>query len=203
MDSAPLTRDAFMNMVRANLPSLMDAAARELAYREATGELSSGQLTEVDLIAETLFKAWRSRKQKPDLLEPRIWLIGLMHATAEVLVAKEAESLPPGLLSIEEVIHEKPAHDPDADFWEWFQPDEVLRREDQIPDATSLPQEREEIALRSPSLQKLTGTPKEAAVLHLVHKLEIVEVAQFLQLPLQQVRDDIQKAHWVSEPKSK
>ena len=184
MDSAPLTRDAFMNMVRAHLPSLMDAAARELAYREAIGELSSDQLTEEDLIAETLFKAWRSRKHKPDLLEARIWLIGLVHTTAEMLIAQEAESQPSGILSIEEVLHEKPAYDPDADFWEWFQPDEVLRREDEIPDATLMPQEWEEIALRSPGLQKLTGTPKEAAVLHLVHKLEVVEVAQVLQRPL-------------------
>ena len=203
MDSAPLTRDAFMNMVRAHLPSLMDAAARELAYREAIGELSSDQLTEEDLIAETLFKAWRSRKHKPDLLEARIWLIGLVHATAEMLIAQEAESQPSGILSIEEVLHEKPAYDPDADFWEWFQPDEVLRREDEIPDATLMPQEWEEIALRSPGLQKLTGTPKEAAVLHLVHKLEVVEVAQVLQRPLQQVREDLQRAHSGKEQKTK
>ena len=203
MDSAPLTRDAFMNMVRAHLPSLMDAAARELAYREAIGELSSDQLTEEDLIAETLFKAWRSRKHKPDLLEARIWLIGLVHATAEMLIAQEAESQPSGILSIEEVLHEKPAYDPDADFWEWFQPDEVLRREDEIPDATLMPQEWEEIALRSPGLQKLTGTPKEAAVLHLVHKLEVVEVAQVLQRPLQQVQEDLQRAHSGKEQKTK
>lgn len=203
MDSAPLTRDAFMNMVRAHLPSLMDAAARELAYREAIDELSSDQLTEEDLIAETLFKAWRSRKHKPDLLEARIWLIGLVHATAEMLIAQEAESQPSGILSIEEVLHEKPAYDPDADFWEWFQPDEVLRREDEIPDATLMPQEWEEIALRSPGLQKLTGTPKEAAVLHLVHKLEVVEVAQVLQRPLQQVHEDLQRAHSGKEQKTK
>lgn len=203
MGTAPLTRDAFMNMVRANLPSLMDAAARELAYREAIRELSSDQLTEEDLIAETLFKAWRSRNHKPDLLEARIWLIGLVHATAETLIAQEAENQPPGILSIEEVLHEKPAYDPDADFWEWFQPDEVLRREDEIPDATLMPQEWEEIAVRSPGLQKLTGTPKEAAVLHLVHKLEVVEVAQVLQRPLQQVQEDLQRAHSGKEQKTK
>ena len=57
-------KDAYRRAVEPHLPELLAAAARELRYRRAVGDLRPQDLTADELVGETLARGWRDRARK-------------------------------------------------------------------------------------------------------------------------------------------
>jgi RNA polymerase sigma-70 factor (ECF subfamily) len=173
-------KDQFRGLVEPHLPELTKAAARELRYRRAVGDLRPQDLVADELVGETLARAWRDRGRKPLDLDVRPWLLGLMFKVLEAIVRGERRARRLAGISLE-----APAADASAaadaveeDFWEWYQPDDLTRWEDVIaaPDLGA-----EDLA--EDGADRLPAAERQALVLRVEHRLTVVEIASVMNLP--------------------
>ncbi|ARA92184.1 hypothetical protein AWN76_002670 [Rhodothermaceae bacterium RA] len=168
-------RTAFHRLIEPHLDELLRAARRDLAYHRQLGDLPPDFVTPEELVGETLLRAWKSRRQRPAGLSLRAWLLGTQHRVLQKLI--RAERLERGLwaVSLEDPLPPEPLFDDDESFWEWYQPDDLPRWEDAIPDEDApLPDE----ALEDESaLGGLEPEPRQVLLLHDRHALTLAEVA--------------------------
>jgi hypothetical protein len=79
---------------------------------------------------ETLSRAWRDQLRKPASLGIRPWLLGQQFRVLTRIVRQERLLQRLVSTSLEAPVPEPPIYDNDESFWEWFQPDEMVRWED-------------------------------------------------------------------------
>lgn len=171
-------KDQFRSLVEPHLAELTRAAGRELRYRRAVGDLRPQDLAADELVGETLARAWRDRGRKPLDLDVRPWLLGLMFKVLEAVVRSERRARRLAGISLEAPATESEAPDAvEEDFWEWYQPDEITRWEDVIP-ATDPAAE----AIADEHADRLPAAERQALVLHVEHRLSVVEIASVMNL---------------------
>jgi RNA polymerase sigma-70 factor (ECF subfamily) len=193
-------QEAFRALVEPHLDELLSAAAHELDYRQALGELPD-DLSPEELVADTLARAWRDRNRRPPLLGFRPWLLGLLLRVADALARQETKLREMVTVSLETRAPEPPIYDDDESFWEWYQPDELTRWEDVVP-ASAVPPEEVAAALERVRAQAtrhappLTHRARHLLVLTSVHRLSVPEAAGALRIPLaeaSQLLDDARR----------
>lgn len=123
-------RDAFQGVIAPHLDELFAAAQRDIRYHVAVGDLGGRDLTAEELAGETLLHGWRDRRSRPRSLGVRAWLLGLQFRVLMRTVRQEQLLRRLISASLEARAPETPIYDDDEGFWEWFQPDEMVRWED-------------------------------------------------------------------------
>ena len=173
-------KDAYRRAVEPHLPELLAAAARELRYRRAVGDLRPQDLTADELVGETLARGWRDRARKPAGLEVRAWLLGLEFKVLESIVRSERRARKLAGVSLEASVEEE-AQALDASdeaLWEWYQPDDLLRWEDTIPAHDVTPAD-----LDAADAYALSRQEREALVLVVEHQFSLKAVSMVMNLP--------------------
>jgi len=175
----PLFADkkAFTQAIEPLLPALWRRAQHEHAYRRALGDFDEGAVSVEDLLAETLVQAWRRRHHKPAGLSLEAWLTALLHRAAERIARAERRYHAQIGLSLEAPLPPPPVYDDDEEFWEWYQPDEVLHWEDVLPDTGA----RDAETLMVPEeVRRMPAADRALWALLGVHRLSVAETAIIL-----------------------
>ncbi len=171
-------RRAFRRLIEPYVDELLRAAHRELAHYQRLKELRPEDLTAEELVGETLITAWRQRHRKPRRLSIRAWLLGLLHRVLQRYVQRERLFRQLWELSLEAPVPPEPIYDDEESFWEWYQPDDLERWEDVLPDPSSLEEERLMVEEMPPeALETLEPIERQVLLLHDAHELPVREVA--------------------------
>jgi RNA polymerase sigma-70 factor (ECF subfamily) len=172
-------KDQFRRLVEPHLTELTRAAARELRYRRAVGDLRPADLAANELVGETLARAWRDRGRRPLDLDLRPWLLGLMFKVLEAIVRGERRARRLAGVSLESAARDEAdaADAVEEDFWEWYQPDDVTRWEDVIPAADVAAEDLDE-----DRADRLPPAERQALVLTVEHQLSVVEIASVMKV---------------------
>jgi ribosomal subunit interface protein len=185
-----LTADApeiYLTVIQTHLKKLYNFVRRELASRQAAGDLRPGELTLEDVVDAVVLQGAREFASRPPHLAVDRWLLQL----ALAYIAKECKRLKAeraGALHIEAPARPDPAREVptlrfDDEMYEFYQPDEKLRLEDLVPDPYVLTPEQviDSLPLQRYINQTLAQLPqawRTAFVLHHIEDLTIPEVAQ-------------------------
>jgi DNA-directed RNA polymerase specialized sigma24 family protein len=176
-------REAFQRAVRPYLRELLRTARHEVRYRTALGDFEADDPTPEELVGEVLVRAWRERQNRLPHLRLRVWLLTLLYRVADSISRSEDRRKRVPTESLEEPPPPEPIYDDDEEFWEWYQPDEVLRREDVVEARTMTPEEE------AGTDEELTRTldPRVRVVFLLceLHRVPLAEAAVALGMPLE------------------
>jgi RNA polymerase sigma factor (sigma-70 family) len=170
-------RQAFQQLALSHLDELFAAAQRDLRYHVMLGDLRQHDLGPEELVGETLLRAWRDRLRKPASLGIRPWLLGLQFRVLTRIVRQERLLQRLVSTSLEAPV---PDYDDDESFWEWFQPDEMVRWED-ILSGDAHPEFALELLDRD--IPGLSPLARQVLVLRRVHGLTFAEIASGLRIP--------------------
>ena len=173
-------RDAFQVLVSAHLAELFAAAERDLRYHVALGDLRDGDLSAEELVGETLLRAWRDRRTRPQALGLRAWLLGLQFRVLIRIVRQEQLLRRLVSVSLESRAPEPPIYDDDEGFYEWFQPDEVVRWEDILCAESDL---EPATGVFDQNIPGLSPIARQVLVMRHVHRLSFTEIAVGLRIP--------------------
>jgi RNA polymerase sigma factor (sigma-70 family) len=188
-------RNAFRQLVTPYLDELLQAAQRELIHYQRQKVLRPEDLSSEELVGETLLTAWRQRHRKPRRLSVRAWLLGLLHRVLVRYVARERTFRRLWELSLDEPLPPTPIYDDDESFWEWYQPDDLERWEDVLPDPATLTEEWVAVEETPPeTLEVLEPLERQVLLLHDLHKLSIQEVAIVMQRSIRETAELLQRA---------
>lgn len=185
-------REALSELVAEHLDDLRRTARHELTYFVALGDLPPDLITADELVGEVLDRAWRGRKRRPADLELTAWLHGLLFRVVDRMVKKEREQRRFEQLSIEEEVPKEPIIETDDEFYDWYEPEEVMKWEDVIPDNVPTPEMVAE-ALEEPVLE-LEPTARRAFILHDALNLSVRTTARVLGISQAEARERIVQA---------
>lgn len=187
-------RDGYRRLVEPLLEDLERLARHEIAYHVSLGDLDKDWIDPEELVGETLARAWRQRRHKPELLSLKAWLAAVLLRTADDIAAKRRRTLQvEEAVSLEDPAPEPPIYDDDEEFWEWYQPDDYTKWEDVLADDMATPEELA-ILLESHESERLPALQRRALVLHDEQRLPLREVAVVLRLSVAETRDVLREA---------
>lgn len=184
--------------VNANLPRLRRFVEREIAYREANGDLQPDQLRVDEVIDEAIANAL-DQQEKPEKLALEPWFYQLALRALQDLSTRSREDTssvsldhPARVVEMSPTIH-------DENRLEFHQPDESVLQESVIPNADiSTP---EDTAAQSEMIDQieraLRGTrvqDREAFLLFTVEGFTVDEIVAISNRPHDAVRKSIQNA---------
>lgn len=172
-------REAFQQLVSSYLDELFAAAQRDIRYHVALGDLQHPDITPEELVGETLLRAWRDRRRKPQSLGIRPWLLGLQFRVLTRIVRQEALFRRLISTSLEAPAPAAPVYDDDESFWEWFQPDETVRWEDVLT-SDAFPEPA--LELFDQDIPGLSPLARQVLALRQVHHLPFAEIASGLRI---------------------
>ncbi len=179
-------RKTYLELVQPHLPELYHFIRRELAYRQSVGELSPSDIGADEVLDAIIARGFDSFSNRPRHLEILPWLTGLAldiiqeevdaHRVRERRVSTE-DFAPTDAMDISD--------DEDTEIHEFYQPDEVIRMEDILPDPESENPEqveaiRERALLVHRTLALLPPRWRQAMVLAHVHGMKETELAEIL-----------------------
>jgi len=184
--------------VNANLPRLERFVARELRYRETSGQIHPGQVTREEVIDEVIATALDEREERPQPLSLERWLYRLsLQAMSELAESNEEHLLPAVPL-------EKSARKPNVSAssdsqLQYHQPDEMLHEEDVIADRRvwtpeDIASSDEILALVESTLVRTAPQDREAFVLFAVEGFNVEEISAATDRRPEQVRTSISAA---------
>ena len=176
-------RAAFHAIVTPHLKELFEAARRELHYRVAIGDLGPDDLTPEELAGEVLIRAWQDRHRRPPGLGTRTWLLALLFRVVEDIARREARFRNLARVSLEAPVPAEPVYDDDESFWEWYQPDEMTRWEDVVPDRSSKSPEQAAAAAEA-FPRSVDPRTRHVFLLAEVYRVPLPEAARALGLSL-------------------
>lgn len=196
---APLIRDADINSyVNANLRRLENFIARELRYREASGQFRPGLVSQAEVVDEVIARALGDDVEKPELLSLERWLYRLALQSIDSLEARNGDGEVP-LFHLEQSARKQNVTGSDEPLLQYHQPDEALQGEDVIADRRSgTPEEiaasDEMVAQLERVLHNARREEREAFILYVIEGFTVNEIAQVTERPAEQVRAAIQSA---------
>ncbi|RMF16554.1 MAG: RNA polymerase sigma factor [Alphaproteobacteria bacterium] len=187
-------RDGYRRLVEPLLEDLERLARHEIVYHVCLGDLDEGWIDPEELVGETLSRAWRQRRHKPEVLSLKAWLAAVLLRTADDIAAKRRRTLQvEEAVSLEDPAPEPPIYDDDEEFWEWYQPDDYTKWEDVLADDMATPEELA-ILLESRESERLPALQQRALVLHDEQRLPLREVAVILRLSVAETRNVLREA---------
>jgi RNA polymerase sigma factor (sigma-70 family) len=188
-------------LIDCHLSELYNFAGREIAYRQAVGDLAAGDLTPEEVADEAALAAIERFDDRPGDLEFGRWLLQLALDVVARRVAEHAEAR--SVLHVEEEVPEvSPAEEAARggdEIFEFYQPDEEVRLEDLIEDKR-VPTPEEALARRemqrriNRTLAHLPRRWRAAFVLYAVEGLTLEEVARVTRRPVEEVRRSVESA---------
>ncbi len=195
----PHNRRQAASLIDLHLESLYNFARREVAYRQAVGDIVEGDLSPEEVVDEVALSAIEQFDERPGSLDFDRWLMQLALDLIERR-ANEIKEEREGALRLEEDVPETPPEEEVAhageEVFEFFQPDEDLRLEDLIEDRR-VPTPEEVLERRDlqryveSALAQLPRRWREAFVLYSVEGLSLEETARVMRRAVEEVR------HWV------
>lgn len=109
--------DAFRAVVHPHTQALMDVARADLRFYVEQGELHERDFTPEEITGETLIYAWQHRRQRPEQMSLRGWLLGMQYRVMRAMVEKLRAYRHDKAISLDEPI---PPHAADFETEEWF-----------------------------------------------------------------------------------
>jgi DNA-directed RNA polymerase specialized sigma24 family protein len=175
-----------MNLVRPHLEELYHFIRRELAYHRALGDLAPSDATADEILDSTLVRGYERFPQRPQHLEVLPWLTGLALEVLEEEMA--AHRVRERRVATEEREPETPmdvTDDIDTEIYEFYQPDEVVRLEDVLPNPESpIPEEAEALLERNLLVQEVLALLprrwRQALMLIDVHEMKEEQAGDIL-----------------------
>jgi DNA-directed RNA polymerase specialized sigma24 family protein/ribosome-associated translation inhibitor RaiA len=189
----PLTicSDDVRSYVNANLVRLERFVERELAFRQASGDIRPNSISKEEVVDEVVARALGDGIQKPDKVALEPWLYRLAIYTINEFSA-------PGDGDGVSVRLEEPARTPnvqgsDEPELQFHQPDENLTEENVIPDrGTNTPEDiaynDEMVALVQLALGAAKRLDREAFILHAIEGFSVDEIAGITDRKPEQIR---------------
>ena len=179
-------RKLYVELVQPHLSGLYQFIRRELAYRQAVGDLSPTDIRADEVLDAAIARGFDAFRDRPRQLEILPWLTGLALGILQEEV--QAHRIRERRVSTEDFAPDDAmdvSDDEDTQIYEFYQPDEVIRMEDIIPDPESDdPEEAEVLRERSllihRALAHLPPTWRQALLLADVHGMRESEVADIL-----------------------
>jgi RNA polymerase sigma factor (sigma-70 family) len=125
----------FSEYMRPLLAALRRYVRREMAYLIARGDLDGDFPTSEDVVDETLARAWRDLQQRPQTATAKPWLYRIANAVLDEAV-KERGRKRGRFVSMERPLPKAQALGEELDeaVYDFWQPDEVMKVEDVVPD---------------------------------------------------------------------
>jgi len=188
-------RNAFQRLISPHFDELFAAARRDIRYHSAVGDLREDEISPEELVGETLLRAWRDRYRRPQGLDIRPWLLGLQFRVLTRIVRQEQLLRKLVAVSLEAPVPAEPIYDDDESFWEWHQPDEMLRWEDVV--AAEVAAEVAEPAFFEQEVPGLSPLARQVLIFRHVHRFSVREIASGLGLPVRRIVELWQEGHAV------
>ena len=195
-------RELFSALAERHLKQLYNFVRREIAYRQAAGDLPPGEVTAEDAVDSTLLQAYREFVKDPAEREIKSWLIGLAVDEVEAEV-KRSKAERAGSVRIEEDIPETPRTEEVStlgdEIMDFYQPDEDQKLEDIIPDLRAPTPEQ---ILESRELQRYINRTLGALprvwrrdfILHHVEGAPVAEIARMTKQTESEVEGNLEYA---------
>ncbi len=187
----------YADLVKPHLPELYHFIRRELAYHQALGDLSPSDIRADEVLDAAVVRGLEAFGERPQHLEILPWLAGMaLQVIQEEMDARQVRDRRVSTEDFAPADAMDISDDEDTRMYEFYQPDEVIRMEDIIPDPeSSNPEQAEAIRERAilvhRTLALLPPAWRHALVLADVHGMKESELADILhQTPerLQQTR---------------
>ncbi|WP_456413790.1 HPF/RaiA family ribosome-associated protein [Thiolapillus sp.] len=187
-------RKAYVALVQPHLPELYHFIRRELAYRQSLGDLSPADIRADEVLDAVVARGFDTFSNRPRHLEILPWLTGMALAILQEEV--EAHRIRERRISMEAFAPTDAmdiSDDEDTRMYEFYQPDEVIRMEDIIPDPESDDPEqvaamRERSLLVHGILALLPPMWRQTLVLTDVHGMQESELAEILEQTPEQLQ---------------
>jgi len=184
--------------LNANLSRLRRFVGREIAYREANGDLQPDQLRVDEVIDEAIANAL-DREEKPEKLAVEAWLYRLTLRALQDLSTRSREDVSSVSLDHPARVFEMSATIHDESRLEFHQPDESVLHESIIPNRDiSTPEDTaaqsEVISLIERALHGTKSRDREAFLLFTVEGFTVDEIVAISNRPQDAVRKSIQAA---------
>jgi RNA polymerase sigma factor (sigma-70 family) len=194
------TKDEAARAIDRRLNDLYNFVRREIASRQALGDLFAGELTPEEIVDETAATAIERFDSRPADLKFEDWLWQLAldairRRAAEIKIERES------LMRLEDDgwAASSAARASEDEIYEFYQPDERLRLEDLIADER-VPTPEEVVSKRelqryvNQTLASLPRRWREAFVLYSVEGKTLEETARVLREPVDSVRRSVEMA---------
>lgn len=129
------SRELFFEMIEHHLGLVWHYAARELAYREANGDLPAGALSLRDAVDAILLAGLEAFEKRPSKMDVKDWLLQLSIRTLDAQAREIANTKLADAVALDENPPSLPTDPTQADqeFYEFFQPDAAPTLETLIP----------------------------------------------------------------------
>ncbi|WP_369600311.1 hypothetical protein AAIA72_10705 [Hahella sp. SMD15-11] len=179
----------FRDFVNTHLDVLRERIRHELNWHVGSGNLEDGELSVDEVLDELYIRAWADRRRKPADMAPLAWLTGLMTRVVWDLVRQRQASR--NSESLEQVIPDDSfIYDDEESFWEWYQPDDVEKLEDELAaDQPSVEDVAAALEQRS-----LPAPARLALALHDLYALALRDVAATMRRELRETWQLVREA---------
>ena len=128
-------RDAFEALAQTHVDDLLHSARHDLDYYVLQGHIQESDLTPEEVVGEALIHAWQHRRQRPEKMSLRGWLLGTQYRVLRGLVKRQKDYRRDKAVSLDAPV--PPAGPEGFDtqewFYAWYQPDNHFTWEDVIP----------------------------------------------------------------------
>lgn len=183
------------------LPQLERVVRRELAYLQNSGELPTDYPTVQDVVDEAVAATtadWQAGKSD-DVLLRRLLREAFAALDRDIAASRRYGEM----LSLDAVLRQDAEAQAEAmveeEFYEFYQPDDLLHVSDVLPDETAIPPEAElEEAQRLYTLETLSDLPlvwRRVFMLSEFERLTMSDIAAILEAELAQIEKWLEQAH--------
>lgn len=184
-------RIAFRDLFLRNLPRFERFVAREIRYYENLVVIERGLLDPHAIIDQVYLAAFQNLKHRPLKISFHAWLRQLALNITRQQAHWEHVEEPPGP-SLERSAHIK-IENYDTEFWEFYQPDDVVNVEDTVADKNNgNPEEwvegRETVEEIEDKINKLEPDLRDVFVLRVIEGLSADEIAELKRKPATVIR---------------
>ncbi|WP_457668746.1 hypothetical protein [Thiolapillus sp.] len=187
-------RKIYAELVQPHLAGLYQFIRRELAYRQAVGDLSPTDIQADEVLDAAIARGLESFSDRPRHLEILPWLSGLaLNILQEEIEGHRIRERRVSTEDFAPVDARDISDDEDTQMYEFYQPDEVIRMEDIVPDPES--EDPEEVAaLRDRNilihrvLARLPSVWRQALVLVDVQGMQADQAADILKQTPEQLQ---------------